>query len=190
MQLRALLAQCRQGDELAWEALVRRYQARMHGLAFHYTGDPEEARDLAQEIFVRVYRRLDSCRDPDRFESWLLQIGRNACLDWHRRRKVRPPLQDIPVEDVANLTDGSQSGEAQYEAGARKRLVHRALRTLSEVNREVILLKDIQGLSFDEISKMLEVPIGTVKSRSNRARLALAQRIVEIGQGPAAESSV
>ena len=190
MDLEALLEQCRAGDELAWEALVRRYQARIHGLAYHYTGQPEEARDLAQEIFVRVYRRLDTCQKPDRFESWLLQIGRNACLDWHRRRKVRPPLQDIPAEEVQDLANPDEDPQERWASDARKRLVHRALQALTEVNREVILLKDIQGLSFDEIATMLEVPIGTVKSRSNRARLALAQQIVQMTGGGAAQSSV
>ncbi len=189
MDLAALLERCRQGDELAWEALVRQFQARILGLAYHYPGNPEDARDLAQEIFIRIYRRLDTCREPERFVSWMLQIGRNACLDHHLRKKVRPPAQDIPVEEVRDLSASDQEPEMQWHQDARKRLVHRALQALSEVNREVILLKDIQGLTFEEIARMLSVPVGTVKSRSNRARLALAQEIVSMGAG-GAENSV
>jgi len=187
MELTALLQRCQEGDELAWEFLVRRYQARIHGLAYHFVGHPEEARDLAQEIFVRIYRRLDTCRDPERFESWMLQIGRNACLDFLRRRKARPPVHDIPVDEVYDLADEREGADASAQSESRKRLVHRALQALSEVNREILLLKDIQGLSFEEIASMLKVPVGTVKSRSSRARLALAKQIVEMtgGETPA-----
>lgn len=183
MELTALLQRCQEGDELAWESLVRRYQARIHGLAYHFVGDPEEARDLAQEIFVRIYRRLETCRDPERFESWMLQIGRNACLDFHRRRKARPPVQDIPVDEVYDLADERTGADEQAQGESRQRLVHRALQGLSEVNREILLLKDIQGLSFEEIASMLELPVGTVKSRSSRARLALAKQIVVMTGG-------
>ena len=183
MELTALLQRCQDGDELAWESLVRRYQARIHGLAYHFVGHPEEARDLAQEIFVRIYRRLDTCRDPERFESWMLQIGRNVCLDYHRRRKVRPPVHDIPVDEVYDLADEREGTDQRAQSESRQRLVHRALQALSEVNREILLLKDIQGLSFEEISSMLKLPVGTVKSRSSRARLALAKQIVTMTGG-------
>jgi RNA polymerase sigma-70 factor (ECF subfamily) len=189
MELETLLQRCREGDELAWEALVRRYQARIHGLAYHFVGDAEEARDLAQEIFVRIYRRLSTCQDPARFESWMLQIGRNACLDFHRRRKARPPAQDLPVEEVWDLADPGPDAEEEVRSAGRRRLVHVALQALSEVNREILLLKDIQGGSFEEIASALGVPVGTVKSRAHRARLALAEEIVRLTRGGSLEGS-
>ena len=144
MEDRILIDRCRRGDELAWEALVQRYQARVCGVAYTYTGSEEEALDVAQEVFVRVWKRLDTCRDPERFESWMLQIGRNACMDFHRRRKARPPVHDIPVDEAYDLADERTGADDRAQDDSRKRLVHRALQALSEVNREILLLKDIQ----------------------------------------------
>lgn len=176
-----LVERCRQGDDLAWEALVRRWQGRVYGLAWHYLGNAEDARDAAQEAFVRVYRQLGSF-DGDRFQAWLLRITRNLCLDQLRRRKTRPPLEELRAadEDDAAPTDAAPSPEQAWLSGARRRVVHEALRRLNGPNREVILLKDIQGLKLGEIAGMLGLPIGTVKSRAHRARLELARHVIAI----------
>jgi RNA polymerase sigma-70 factor, ECF subfamily len=179
-----LLKRCQQGDELAWEVLVRQQQARICSIAYGYVGDQDEAQDLAQDIFVRLYKRLDSCRDAEKFTSWLISIARNACLDHLRRRKARPPRQDIPAAEMAGLRSSGPTPEENWVRSSRQRLVHRALRQLSEINREIILLKDIQGLPLEEIAGMLELPVGTVKSRSSRARVELARAIVDLGDGP------
>lgn len=176
-----LVERCRQGDDLAWEALVRRWQGRVYGLAWHYLGNAEDARDAAQEAFVRVYRQLGSF-DGDRFQAWLLRITRNLCLDQLRRRKTRPPLEELRAadEDDAAPTDAAPSPEQAWLSGVRRRVVHEALRRLNGPNREVILLKDIQGLKLGEIAGMLGLPIGTVKSRAHRARLELARHVIAI----------
>jgi len=179
-----LLKRCQDGDELAWEVLVRHHQGRICSIAYNYVGDQDEALDVAQDIFVRIYNRLDTCEDPDRFEHWLVRIARNACIDHLRRRKARPPRRDIPAEDMVNLRDGGPTPEDNLISSSRQRLVHRALQDLSEINREIILLKDIQGLPLEEIAGMLDLPLGTVKSRSSRARLELAQVITDMGSGP------
>jgi RNA polymerase sigma-70 factor (ECF subfamily) len=182
-----LLQRCRAGDELAWEVLVRTYQARICSIAYGYTGDPDEARDLAQEIFVRVYRKLDTCRDPDRLVPWLIRIARNVCLDHLRRRKVRPPAQDIPAEDLVSLADPGPRPDQQWLNDRRKRLVIAALQKLSKINREIILLKDMQGLPLAEIADQLDLPIGTVKSRCSRARVELARAVIGLGGGQGVE---
>lgn len=179
-----LLERCRDGDELAWEALVRQEQGRVCSIALGYVGDQDEALDVAQEIFVRVWNRLSSCTDLGKFGPWLMSIARNACLDHLRRRKARPPRQDVPAEEMHDLRSGGPTPEDDWLSTSRQRLVHRALGRLSEINREIILLKDIQGLALEEIAGMLELPLGTVKSRSSRARVELAQAIVDLGGGP------
>ena len=179
-----LLKRCQDGDELAWEVLVRQQQARICSIAYGYVGDQDEAQDLAQEIFVRLYRRLDTCSDPEKFTSWLISIARNACLDHLRRRKARPPRRDIPAEEMSGLRDAGPTPEESWVRSSRQRLVHRALRQLSEINREIILLKDIQGLPLEDIAGLLELPLGTIKSRSRRARVELARAIVDLGEGP------
>ena len=189
MELARILESCRHGDELAWEMLVRRHQGRVYTVAITYLGDPDEARDLAQEIFVRVYRGLDTCRDADRFLPWLIRIARNACVDHLRRRKARPPAHDIPVEEAWNLASTGPSPEDDSEAASRRRLVAAALGTLSDINREIILLKDMQGLPLDEISRLLELPLGTVKSRSSRARVELAEAVRDLMTPPGEEAT-
>lgn len=180
-----LLQRCQTGDELAWEVLVRTHQGRVCAIAWHYLGDQDEALDLAQEIFVRVYRSLDACTDPDRFEHWLTRMVRNACIDQLRRRKARPPRHDVQAAEMTSLASASPDPEQQWLSTSRQKLVHRALQRLSDINREIIVLKDIQGLPLEEIAGLLELPLGTVKSRSSRARVELARAIVEIEGGPA-----
>jgi RNA polymerase sigma-70 factor (ECF subfamily) len=181
IDLSSILERCRAGDPLAWEALVRLYQSRVFGIAFHYVGNREDARDLAQEIFVRVYRNLSSCADAGRFLPWLIRISRNACIDHLRRRKVRGRGRDVALDEIRDLPARNGDPEQESEANARARLVHRALAELSELNREMIHLKEIQGMQLEEIAVMLGVPLGTIKSRSNRARIELARRVMALG---------
>jgi len=179
-----LLNRCRLGDELAWEALVREYQGRVCSIAFGYVGEQDEALDLAQEIFVRVWDRLDQVADPERFPAWLTSIARNACLDHLRRRKARPPRQDIPAEEMTSLASAAPNPEEVWLSTSRQRLVHRAMQRLSDINREIIVLKDIQGLPLEDIAGMLDLPLGTIKSRSSRARVELARAIIDLEGGP------
>jgi RNA polymerase sigma-70 factor (ECF subfamily) len=177
LDVASLVERCRTGDALAWEALVRRCHGRVYGLAYHYLRDAEEARDMAQEIFVRVYEHLSSYRSEDRFLPWMVRVARNACIDRIRKRKARPPASDVRLEDGPQLAAAGPSPEDSSESAARKRLLYRALDQLSDKNREIILLKEIQGLKVEEISELLALPVGTVKSRASRARIELATRV-------------
>ncbi|HET8715825.1 MAG TPA: sigma-70 family RNA polymerase sigma factor [Holophagaceae bacterium] len=183
MELEQLIPLVRRGDELAWEAFVRRFQGRVFGLAHHYTGHPEDARDLAQDVFVKVYRNLHALPEGDGCLPWLLRITRNACLDHLRRRKARPNAGDLPVEELAGLRATEPDPEAAHLEAALKAEVHRALRELTDLNREILLLKEIQGLSVEDVAAILEVPVGTVKSRAHRARLELAEKLAAAGVG-------
>ncbi len=179
-----LLQRCLEGDELAWEVLVRTHQGKVCAIAYTYVGEQNEALDLAQDIFVKVYDRLETCTDLEKFDGWMLRLVRNSCLDHLRRIKSRPPRQDVNIHEMNRLQHGGPSPEDNWLQSVRQKLVHRALQELSVINREIILLKDIQGLPLDDISTMLDLPVGTVKSRSSRARIELAQAIVALGGGP------
>ncbi len=156
---------------------MRRYQGRVFAVAMHYLRDREEARDTAQDIFVKVYQQLGGLREGDAFLPWLLRLARNSCIDRLRRLKVRTPEFSVPVEDAPQIPARGLTPEETTLMGARHGLVYRALGRLSAKNREMILLKDIQELKLEEISKLLSLPLGTVKSRSNRARLQLAKAV-------------
>jgi RNA polymerase sigma-70 factor (ECF subfamily) len=173
-----------------WEALVRQFQSRIYGIACHYVGNTEDARDLAQETFVRIYQNLAVCPDEERFLPWVIRITRNICIDHLRRRRARPPVQDIAAEDLVSLrSPGGDPGQL-YAADSRKRQVHSALQGMTDLNREIILLRDIQGLALEEIASLLHIPIGTVKSRSNRARMELARKLVSLRSELAGEAAV
>ena len=175
-----LLDRCRRGDDLAWEALVRRFQSRVYGLAWQYVHDVDEARDMAQEAFIRIYRKLETFHGHETFVPWMLRLTRNLCVDRLRRRKARPPASDVALEDGPEIPDQAPGPARTAEATAEQNLVHRALASVTAANREMIVLKDIHGLNLQEIATLLGIPIGTVKSRSNRARLELARVIVNI----------
>jgi RNA polymerase sigma-70 factor, ECF subfamily len=184
--LDALLDRCRRGDGLAWEAFVRQFQRKVYAIACTYAANTDEARDLAQDIFVRLYETRGRWAAADGFTGWLVRVARNVCLDALRRRKARPPAHDVPADEMLDLADSGRTPELALEASRDRQLVWRALRSLSRLSREVILLKDIQGYSLEEIAVMLRAPIGTVKSRSSRARLELAERVLALeGSGGA-----
>ena len=173
IDLDALLARCRRGDALAWEEMVRRYQGRIFGFALYYLRDREEARDAAQEIFVRLYRHLDEITDGGTFVPWLFRLARNCCIDRLRRLGARAPQDPLQVDPPST----APSPEDALLADARRTLLYRALATLSDVNREIVLLKDIHQLKLEEIGSLLRIPVGTVKSRSSRARSELAKAL-------------
>jgi RNA polymerase sigma-70 factor (ECF subfamily) len=179
MDLATLVTRCQAGDELAWESLVRRFQARIYGLAHHYLGNTDDARDVAQEVFVRIYEHIDTC-DRERFLQWMMRIARNACIDALRRRRARPPAQDVPVDAADDLVAPEPGPDAVSEQRRRRRLLHRALQSMSVLSREMIVLKEMQGFRLEEIARMLDIPVGTAKSRSGRARAELAKRVLAL----------
>jgi len=184
MELSSLLDRCRQGDDLAWEAFVRQFERRVYSIASGYASSPDEARDLAQDIFIRLYETRGRWVDADVFTPWLIRVARNVCLDQLRRKKARPPAEDIQADEMWDLASPDADPEAELQIAGRQRLVWRALRSLGQLSREMIQLKEIQGLSLQEVAAVLHVPVGTVKSRSNRARLELAEKVLALSGEP------
>ena len=179
MDCDTLLKRCKQGDELAWEALIHQYQGRVYSVAYHYVGNSEDARDLAQEIFVRLYRTLDHV-DGQTLLPWMIKVARNASIDFLRRRRARPPGHDLAADEMRDLPSQEPSPEDWCAQDDRRRLIHTGLGKLTDLNREIIILKEIQGMSVQDIASLLGVPIGTVKSRSNRARIELAEAVLAL----------
>ena len=180
MNLDTLLDKCRQGDDLAWEALVRKYQGRVYAVTLHYMRDREEARDVAQEAFIKLYRSLHTLREGDAFLPWLLRLASNCAIDRIRRLKSRTPEKSVPIEEGPEIVARQSSPEEDSLRRWRSGLLYRALDRLSDQSRELILLKDIQELQLKEIADLLALPLGTVKSRSHRARIELAEVIQQM----------
>jgi RNA polymerase sigma-70 factor (ECF subfamily) len=185
MDLAALIDRCRHGDDLAWEAFVRQFQGRIYSITSAYASSPDEARDLAQDVFIRLYDTRGRWAPSDGFVPWLVRVARNLCLDHLRRKKARPPAEDLLADEMVDLAGGGGTPEDELASLTERRLVWRALRSVGKLSREMILLKEIQGLTFPEIAATLGIPVGTVKSRSNRARLELAEQVLSLQRGEA-----
>jgi len=181
MELNILLKLCRAGNQLAWEELVRSHQARVFGIAFSYLGNIEDAKDITQEVFLKIYQNLGMQIDAEAFLPWVCRICQNACIDHFRRAGARPPVRDVPAEEVQDRISHHQDPEqALLRKSCNQRLLE-GMRRLTSLNRQLILLKEVRGMSLLEVAALLRIPLGTVKSRSNRARIELAQKLTELG---------
>jgi RNA polymerase sigma-70 factor (ECF subfamily) len=185
-----LVERCRLGDDLAWECLVRRYQNRVFAMSMHYLRDREDARDAAQEVFIKIYQGFGSLDRDRAFLPWMLRLARNCCIDRIRRRKVRTPDQAIPVDEFHDLASEGPSPEDDSLLRGRQAQLYQALGRISPKHREMILLKEIQELEMQEVADILELPMGTVKSRSNRARLELARVLRDLDAAVAGQEGV
>lgn len=170
------------GNTDAFGVLVRRYQKRVYNLALRYCGDRQEAEDLAQEVFLRIFRALNTFRGDSLFSTWLYRIATNVCLDALRRQKNRPePVLDQPLEtDSGELERELVSPEPgpvhQVEAAELAAMIRQEVARLREPYRSTIVLRDLEDLTYDEIAQILNVSVGTVKSRLHRARSILRER--------------
>lgn len=181
--LTSLVERCRAGDAPAWEAFVRQVQGRLFALAYSYAGDREDARDLAQEIFVRLYEVRSQWPSGDEFLPWLFRVARNRSVDYLRRRRVRRPAATVDEAEIGELPDPGPGAEARAIESDRRSLLHAALRGLSAINREIVVLRDVHGLPIQQVASILGVPLGTVKSRASRARVELAARVLALSRG-------
>jgi RNA polymerase sigma-70 factor, ECF subfamily len=179
-ELSALIARCRAGDELAWESFVRQFQGRLYALAYSYVGEREEARDLAQEIFIRLYETRRRWAPGDEFLPWLFKVARNRSVDYLRRRRVRVPAATVEESALDDLADPSPSSEALAVEADRRSLMRAALRGLSAISSEIVMLRDVHGLSVQHVAATLGIPVGTVKSRASRARVELAEKVLAL----------
>ena len=168
------------GDLSAFDVLVRRWDRRIQGAIYRIVGSEEEARDLAQETFLKAYRALGAFKRQARFSSWLYQIALNLCRDRLRRRRGKTLVSlDALSEDGGALAVGT--GPEIVEALDLSRVVAAAVAALPEEQREVIVLKEYEGLTFLEIAEVLGLPVSTVKTRLYRGLGHLRQRLVRQG---------
>lgn len=174
-----LLQRCRKGDQAAWRDLVARHTRKVFSVAYRFLGRVDEAEDVTQDVFVKVYLSLDRYQPQEgSFGSWLSAVARNHVIDHYRRRREekRRRLEDPGVlEVIASKEEGPQR---RLERNERVDFVRRGLRALPPDLREPIVLCDLRGLSYDEAATALGIPLGTVKSRINRGRLELAKRLM------------
>jgi RNA polymerase sigma-70 factor, ECF subfamily len=178
-----LLDRFRAGDGKAFDEIVIRYERRVFAIAIRICRHHEDARDVTQDVFVTALRTLGGFRGDAQLSTWLHRVTVNASLDLVRRRSRR---EGPAVEEMSDQPADEPGPESQAIGSVRAREVHRALGRLAPDQRAVIVLHDLQGFDYAEVAATLEVPVGTVKSRLHRARLALAR---ELGHLKEAEPS-
>jgi RNA polymerase sigma-70 factor (ECF subfamily) len=174
---RELLARIRRGDQRAFAELIRRHQDRVFDLGYRMLGDRQEAEDLSQEIFVAVHRGLKSFRGDSKLATWIFRVAKNHCLNRlvYLRRHGGGRTQGLDEGPEAAADPASARPDRQFERRERRAILERALSELDEAQRMIVVLRDIEGLDYEEIAAVLDEPLGTVKSRLHRARAALAQ---------------
>ena len=189
-----LIRQVQHGDTDAFELLVAAYEKTVYNVALQMTGNREDAQDLTQEAFFKAYNSLSSFRGESKFSSWLYRIVSNLCLDF-KRRQGRRPSASLTVEDdegetlQLDIADESQSPEVLLERKLTRDAVRRGLAELPDEQRQILLLREIQGLSYDEIADAMGLEPGTVKSRIFRARKKLCAFLLKDGNIPDSISS-
>jgi RNA polymerase sigma factor (sigma-70 family) len=173
-----LIQRCLQGDQHAWDLIVRQYWRKVFNVAYKFVGKHDEAEDLAQDIFLKIFKSLDTFDRRANFQTWLISVSRNLCIDHYRSVRKERETIDRGV-DAAELSPATpEPGPiAALEQRDRVALLRQAMAALPETLRTAVLLRDIQELSYQEIADKLRLPEGTVKSRINRGRTELARQI-------------
>jgi RNA polymerase sigma-70 factor, ECF subfamily len=190
-----LVERLKRRDEAAFTELVRTYQDRVFGLTYRMLGDRAEAEDLAQEVFVTVFKSIDAFRGEAQLGTWIYRVAANHCknrLKYHARRARSAQREYMDGDHGGDATAGPSARIAGPEAAAvgreAERLVREALASLPDDHRELIVLRDLENLSYEEIRGLTGLVEGTIKSRLHRARLALQKRVAELGDPPERET--
>ena len=174
----AVIQRCLGGDQDAWAEIVRLHWRKVFNIAYKFTGKHDEAEDLTQDVFLKIFKSLDTFDRRANFQTWLVSVSRNLCIDHYRSVRKERETIDRDV-DPGDLTPAAQtiSPMAALEQRDRVELLKKAMDQLPPTLRSAVLLRDIQELSYQEIADRLHLPEGTVKSRINRGRTELARQI-------------
>ena len=173
----ALVNLCIGGNNLAWEEIERRYRKRVFNIAYQFVGRIDEAEDLTQEIFFKVYHSLDKFNIEANFHYWIVRVSKNYCIDFYRKkRKERESLVEN-IDQLANARSALSTPLLILEEKEKMRAIRESIDSLPPILRSCIILRNLYGHSYQDIAKILKIPEGTVKSRINRGRHELSKRL-------------
>ena len=182
-----LVERCLEGDQAAWEEIVRLHRRKVFNVAYKFVGRHDEAEDLTQDIFLKIFKALRTFDRRANFQTWLISISRNLCIDHYRSvRKERETMaRDVDPSGLTPVSPG-RGPYGQLELSALRDQIRTALAALPPALREAVVLRDLQEFSYQEIADRLHLPEGTVKSRVNRGRLELAKQLTRLEAGGSA----
>jgi RNA polymerase sigma-70 factor (ECF subfamily) len=170
---------CRKGDDDAWRELVDRFGQKVYSVSYHFTLKREDAEELAQEIFLKIFENLNRYDGSFPLIAWIVSLSRNLCIDRYRRRKREKSFRFVSDDAVLPLLRSADDPSADALRKERTKLLFSALAEIPEDLAEILVLRDLDGLAYEEIGQALELPDGTVKSRLFRARAEVAKKIRE-----------
>lgn len=180
-----LIKSALEGDMQSFEELIYQYEKKVYNVALRVFKNPEDAKDISQDVFIKIYKNLDKFDNKSSFSTWLYRITTNTCIDELRKRKGKETVSiDNDIEDdegkfKREFADNEPTPEEKVISKEGESEIIKSMNTLSDEHRTIIVMRDIQGLSYTEISEIIGVSIGTVKSRISRARLQLKNIILK-----------
>lgn len=180
----SLIERCRASDESAFNEVVSRYKAKVYNYIYRMTGSSDDAEDLTQEVFIRMYTSIDSFRSQSSLSTWLFRIASNLCIDRFRRSKTRTtafsldePIQGNDSESGHEIPDSTYEPQRLLENTEMAEQIQLSLAQLPEKLRAAVILHDVEGLPYEEIAQIVGCPLGTVKSRLFNARMQLREKL-------------
>jgi RNA polymerase sigma-70 factor (ECF subfamily) len=176
---KGLVERCRQGEDEAWRELVDTFGQKIFSVAYHFTLKREDAEELAQEIFLRIFENLHRYDGSFPLVAWIVSLSRNLCIDRYRRRKREKSFRFVSDDAVAPMLTSRDDPAADALKKERTKILFSALAEIPEDLAEILVLRDLDGLAYEEIGQALALPDGTVKSRLFRARTEVAKKIRE-----------
>ncbi|MBO5364588.1 MAG: sigma-70 family RNA polymerase sigma factor [Clostridia bacterium] len=180
-----LIQSAQAGNAVAFEQLIADHQKSIFSIAYRIAGNQEDAADMTQEVLVKVFRNLKNFRGDSKFSTWLYRVATTTCLDEQKKQRRHTAYsldEELETEDGSLATDLRDTGPTPEESAERKAIqqaIHLAIGKLKEEHKKVILLREVRGLSYEEIAKILKCSEGTVKSRINRARENLKKILLQ-----------
>ncbi len=184
----SLIERCKSGDMLAFEDIVHQYERLVYATAYRMLNNHSDAQDVSQEVFIKIYRKLESYKPTYSFGAWVSTITSNTAIDYIRKHKKQSLLsldKEIEFEDSSvglTLESNDLTPEQELIQKEKRELIQKAIELLDEESRELIILRDINGISYTEISELLDIKLGTVKSKISRSRIKLQKIILSFGE--------
>lgn len=177
---RNLIMLLKSRDLKAFDTLVSDYEKKIYNYAYSFTKNPEDALDITQEVFLKIHKNISKFNENSTISTWIYKITSNVCIDWARKQKPTVAITTENEDFINQVADKSDSVEGQIQQKEISNEIHHALSLIDEPSRQIVIMRDIQGLTYDEIGQILELESGTVKSRISRSRKKLRDIIVNL----------